>query len=78
MVACGYSHDRDALGGDTAGAIRECFATPVTLRTGLRGASRSTGLPSDVVTAHVLHLLWRQQLVVDLSTPLSMTSEVRA
>lgn len=27
---------------------------------------------------HTLHLLWRQQLVVDLSTPLSMTSEVRA
>ena len=74
----GYRHDRHAPGGDTAGAIRECFAAPVTLRTGLRRASTSTGLPSDVVTAHVLHLLWRQQLVVDLSTPLSMTSEVRA
>ena len=60
------------------GVIRECFAAPVALRTGLRRASTSTGLPSDVVTAHVLHLLWRQQLVVDLSTPLSMTSEVRA
>lgn len=74
----GYRHDRHAPGGDTTGAIRECFATPVTLQTGLRRASASTGLPSDVVTAHVLHLLWRQQLVVDLSTPLSMTSEVRA
>ena len=74
----GYRHDRHAPGGDTAVAIRECFAAPVTLRTGLRRASTSTGLPSDVVTAHVLHLLWRQQLVVDLSTPLSMTSEVRA
>jgi hypothetical protein len=74
----GYRHDRHAPGGDTAGAIRECFATPVTLQTGLRRASPSTGLSSDVVTAHVLHLLWRKQLVVDLSTPLSMTSEVRA
>jgi hypothetical protein len=74
----GYRHDRHAPGGDTAGVIRECFAAPVALRTGLRRASTSTGLPSDVVTAHVLHLLWRQQLVVDLSTPLSMTSEVRA
>lgn len=58
--------------------IRECFAAPVTLRTGLRRAGTSTGLPSEVVTAHVLHLLWWQQLVVDLSTPLSMSSEVRA
>jgi hypothetical protein len=74
----GYRHDRHAPGGDTAGVIRECFATPVALRTGLRRASTSTGLPSDVVTAHVLHLLWRRQLVVDLGTPLSMTSEVRA
>jgi hypothetical protein len=74
----GYRHDRHAPGGDTAGAIREGFATPVTLGTGLRRTSASTGLPLDVVTANVLHLLWRQQLVVDLSTPLSMTSEVRA
>jgi hypothetical protein len=56
--------------------IRECFATPVSLRTGLGRASMSTELPSDVVTANVLHLLWRQQLLVDLDTPLSMTSEV--
>jgi hypothetical protein len=74
----GYRHDRHAPGGNTAGVIRECFATSVTLRRGLRRASTSTGLPSDVVTAHVLHLLWQQQLVVDLSTPLSMTSEVWA
>jgi hypothetical protein len=74
----GYRHDRHAPDGDTAGVIRECFATPVTLRMGLRRASTSTGLPSDVVTANVLHLLWRQQLVMDLGTPLSMTSEVRA
>jgi hypothetical protein len=74
----GYRHDRHAPGGHTTVAIRECFAAPVTLRTGLCRASTSTGLPSEVVTAHVLHLLWRGQLVVDLSTPLSMTSEVRA
>jgi hypothetical protein len=74
----GYRHDRHAPGGDTAEAIRECFATPVTLQTGLRRASASTGRPLEVVTANVLHLLWRQQLLVDLSTPLSMTSEVRA
>jgi hypothetical protein len=72
----GYRHDRHAPGGDTAAVIRECFATPVTLRTGLGRASMSTELPSDVVTANVLHLLWRQQLLVDLDTPLSMTSEV--
>lgn len=37
--------------GETAGAIRECFATPVTLQTGLRRTSTSTGLLLDAVTA---------------------------
>jgi hypothetical protein len=74
----GYRHDRHAPSGDTAGAIRACFSTPVTLQTGLRRASTSTGRPLDVVTANVLHLLWRQQLIVDLGTPMSMTSEVWA
>ena len=35
----GYRHDRHAPGGDTAGAIRACFSTPVTLQTGLDRAS---------------------------------------
>ena len=50
----------------------------MTLQTGVGRASVAAGLPLGVVTANVLHLLWRQQLMVDLSTPLSMTSEVRA
>jgi hypothetical protein len=74
----GYRHDRHAPGGDTAGAIRTCFATPVTLQAGLRKASTATGLSLAVVTVHVLHLLWRGQLSVELSAPLSMTSEVYA
>ena len=72
----GYRHHRHALGGNSVGAIRECFATPVTLQAGLGRARTSTGLPVNIVTANVLHLLWQQQLLVDLDTPLSMTSEV--
>jgi hypothetical protein len=74
----GYRQDRHAPDGATAEAIRHCFTTPVTLQTGLRQASTSTGQPLNIVTANVLHLLWRQLLSADLGTPLSMNSEVWA
>ncbi len=74
----GYRQDRHAPDGDTAEAIRECFTTPVTLQRGVRRASTSTGQPMNIVTANVLHLLWRQLLSADLATPLSMDSEAWA
>jgi hypothetical protein len=72
----GYRQDRHAPDDDPAIAIRQCFTTPAALQTGLRRASASTGRPLNVLTANVLHLLWRQQLSTDLGTPLSMDSEV--
>ncbi|MCZ0728366.1 TnsA-like heteromeric transposase endonuclease subunit [Mycolicibacterium iranicum] len=74
----GYRHDRHAPTSDTTGAIQKCFATTMALRTGIIQSSAFTGLPPDVTTAHVLHLLWRGRLLADLNTPLSMASEVWA
>ncbi len=74
----GYRQDRYAPDDGAAVAIRECFSTPVALQSGLRRASASMGLPLNVLTANVLHLVWRQQLSFDLGTPLSMNSEVWA
>lgn len=72
----GYRQDRHAPDNDTAVAIRTCFAKPAALQTGLRRASTSTGRPLNILTANVLHLLWRQQLSADLGIPLSMNSEI--
>lgn len=74
----GYRHDRHAPSPTTAREIRKCFATPMTLSTGIDLASASTVLPPDIATAHVLHMLWRGQLAADLNIPLSMASEVWA
>jgi hypothetical protein len=74
----GYRYDRNAPSMDTAEWIRDCFQSPLSLQVGLRRLSTATCLSTDVLTANVLHLLWRQTLSTDLSRPLSMSSEVWA
>ncbi|MCI4675800.1 TnsA-like heteromeric transposase endonuclease subunit [Candidatus Mycolicibacterium alkanivorans] len=74
----GYRHDRNAPTMGTAELIRDCFERPLPLQDGLRRISGATGLSTEVLTANVLHLLWRQILSTDLSRPLSMSSEVWA
>lgn len=74
----GYRHDRHAPSMVTAELIQHCFENPLSLQDGLRRISTATSLSADVLTANVLHLIWRQILSTDLSRPLSMTSEVWA
>lgn len=74
----GYRHDRNAPTTGTAELIRDCFERPLPLQDGLRRISTATCLSTDVITANVLHLIWRQILSTDLSRPLSMSSEVWA
>ncbi|WP_267890608.1 TnsA-like heteromeric transposase endonuclease subunit [Mycobacteroides abscessus] len=72
----GYRHDRNAPSHEVAASIRPCFAAPTPLAVGLGEASARICRSIEVTTAHVLHLLWRGQLSTDLTTPLSMSSEV--
>ncbi|OSC40526.1 TnsA-like heteromeric transposase endonuclease subunit [Mycobacterium decipiens] len=74
----GYRHDRNAPSMDTAELIRDCFERPLSLHDGLRRLSTATCLSTDLLTANVLHLIWRQILSTDLSRTLSMSSQVWA
>jgi hypothetical protein len=74
----GYRHDRNAPTTSTAELIRDCFEKPLPLQEGLRRISAATCLSTGILTANVLHLMWRQILSTDLSRPLSMSSEVWA
>jgi hypothetical protein len=74
----GYRHDRSAPSADIAELIQSCFERPLSLQDGLRRLGTETCLSSEVLTANVLHLIWRQVLSTDLSRPLSMSSEVWA
>lgn len=74
----GFRHDRNAPSKETAELIRHNFELPLPLQDGVRRLSAATGVSSEVLTANVLHLIWRQMLSTDLSLPLSMSSEVWA
>lgn len=74
----GYRHDRNAPSADTAELIRDCFQRPLPLEDGLHRLTTATCLSADVLTANVLHLIWRQILSTDLSRALSMPNEVWA
>jgi len=74
----GYRHDRSAPSEETAGLIRHSFEQRLPLQDGVRRLSLATGLSTEVLTANVLHLIWRQMLSTELSRPLSTSSEVWA
>ena len=74
----GYRQDRCAPTDDAFTAIASCFAHPLPLGLGAHRVARSTGVSKDMALANVLHLLWRRQLSANLSTPLSLDSEVSA
>lgn len=60
----GYRHPRHDV-PEVAGVLREVFATPI----GLRAGAGAVGDPMAVLPV-LFHLLWRGELVVDLSMPL--------
>jgi len=62
-------HDRPML----AAALREVFATP----TALLGGAQAAGDPIAVLPV-LFHLLWRQELAVDLTVPLHPLATVTA
>lgn len=74
----GYRHDRSAPPADAVETILSCFTTPLPLEEGIRRAHMRCGLNAEVVTASVLHLIWRQLLTVDLHRTLTKASEVWA
>lgn len=74
----GYRHDRSAPGSDTVEAILDCFNTALPFEEGIRRVRACSGLSAEVAMANVFHLIWRRQLVVDLSRPLTSASEVWA
>jgi hypothetical protein len=62
----GYRHPRHHL-PETVDLLRRVFATPTQLMAGAAAA----GDPIAVLPV-LFHLLWRQELTIDLSTPLHM------
>ena len=60
----GYRHPRHHL-AEVAGRLREVFTDPAPLLTG----AETAGDPIAVLPV-LFHLLWRHDLIVDLSTPL--------
>ena len=67
----GYRHPRHDVPA-IAGVLRQVFATPIGLHTGADGA----GDPITVLPV-LFHLLWRGELVADLSVPLHEGTLVR-
>ncbi|MGH7920424.1 MAG: TnsA-like heteromeric transposase endonuclease subunit, partial [Candidatus Dormibacteraceae bacterium] len=72
----GYRHDRSAPRDDTVEVIVGCFNTRIPLDEGIRRARAHLSLSTEVITANVLHLIWRQRLTIDLHRPLTKASDV--
>jgi len=67
----GYRHPRHQL-PETVAVLRRVFATPTPLMAGAEAA----GDPVAVLPV-LFHLLWCQELTIDLSTPLHQGTLVR-
>lgn len=72
----GYRHDRFAVDEDICDHITGVFSRPVSLVLGIHDAATILDLPVSRVLAHAYHLMWKQQLHTDLSTPLRMDGQV--
>ena len=68
----GYRHPRHDV-PEIAGVLRQVFATPTELHAG----AAAVGDPI-AVSPVLLHLLWRGELLVDLSVPLHAGTPVRS
>lgn len=74
----GYRQDRYAPTDDSCAHIVDAFSPGTSLRAGVLRAARTSGVPSEIVQANVLHLLFAQLLRADIDKPLSMETEVSA
>lgn len=72
----GYRHDRFAPGDHVGDRIAETFSTPTSLILGVQDAAGGLDLAVSRVLAHTYHLMWQQQLRIDLPTPLRMDTQV--
>ena len=72
----GYRSSRYAPSARTSAALLEAFATPLQLQVGAKMAGSQSETPLEVMLVACYHLLWEQQLRVDLESRLTMTSLV--
>lgn len=77
----GFRQDRFSPSGEAITAIVAVFADSaggLALRTGVYRAAKATGLPSELMLAHVYHLLWTHRLTIDLDAALTRDMVVSA
>ncbi|MCH8565211.1 TnsA-like heteromeric transposase endonuclease subunit [Nesterenkonia sp. LB17] len=72
----GYRMDRYAPSQVLSEFLLDAFCPTTSLRVGIARAMRSSGLAREIVQAGAFHLIFSGSLVVDLTEPLSMDSEV--
>ncbi|SKI12518.1 TnsA-like heteromeric transposase endonuclease subunit [Mycobacteroides abscessus] len=72
----GYRHDRHRPDAHTCTIIGEAFQRGEQLGYGIAEAARIADQGRDVVLTNVFHLMWTQELAVDLHTPLCMQARV--
>jgi len=76
MFLAGYRYDRCVPAGTVRAGLIAAFQTPRPLSRGVAAAAAATGVSADVVLAGAYHLLWQQDLQVDLDRLLGADSEV--
>lgn len=74
----GYRHDRHRPEARSRAAVLDAFRFGNTLGRGADLAAKSAQRSRDVLLGNVFHLIWVQELSVDLHTPFSTLSQVSA
>ncbi|WP_100522620.1 TnsA-like heteromeric transposase endonuclease subunit [Mycobacteroides abscessus] len=72
----GYRHDRHSPNADMRTVVLEVFRCGVQLGAGADEAASIADQDRDALLANVFHLMWTQELSVDLHAPLSMQARV--
>lgn len=73
----GYRMDRYAPAPDARAALLIAFSPETSLRTGVHGTSRRTGISRDIILGNTLYLLFHCELHFDHARPLTMESTIR-
>ncbi|WP_078294456.1 TnsA-like heteromeric transposase endonuclease subunit [Mycobacterium sp. D16R24] len=72
----GYRHDRHRPDEHARTAIRAAFHGGELLGPGTAAAAKAAGQDRDVLLPSIFHLIWAQDLAVDLHVPLSTQAQV--
>lgn len=72
----GYKSTRCAPTDDLAEALLDVYESPTPLEDGLPWAARRARVPEHVAMTGLYHLVWRQDLTMDMTRPLSLRTPV--